>query len=46
MRRPVGQLSEREWSASTAADLRRLLVRAVQDHIERKLRTAALIETL
>lgn len=46
MRKPVGQLSEREWSASTAADLRRLLVRGVQNHIERRLRTAPLIETL
>jgi DNA repair protein RecO (recombination protein O) len=46
MRKPVGQLNEREWSAATAADLRRLLIRSVQDHVERKLRSAALLETL
>jgi DNA repair protein RecO (recombination protein O) len=46
MRKPVGQLSERDWSASTAADLRRLMVRSIQNHIEHKLRTASLIETL
>lgn len=46
MQRPVGQLSEREWSARTAADLRRLLVRSMQNHVEHKLRSAALLETL
>ena len=46
MRKPVGQLDEREWSAATAADLRRLLVRSMQNHIERKLLSAALLESL
>lgn len=46
MRMPIGQLSERDWSASTAADLRRVLVRTMQDHIERKIQSAALLETL
>jgi DNA repair protein RecO (recombination protein O) len=46
MQKPIGQLTEREWSAGTAADLRRLLVRNVQDHIERKLQSAALLEAL
>lgn len=46
MQRPVGQLSERVWNASTAADLRRLLIRSMQDHIERRLLSAPLLETL
>jgi DNA repair protein RecO (recombination protein O) len=46
MRIPIGQLSEREWSASTAADLRRFLVRNIQNQIERKIYSAALLETL
>jgi hypothetical protein len=43
---PIGELSQREWSAATAADLRRFLVRNMQEQIERKLRSAALLETL
>jgi DNA repair protein RecO (recombination protein O) len=46
MQTPIGQLHRREWSSSTAADLRRLLVRSMQDHLERKLQSAALLETL
>ena len=46
MHTPIGQLSERTWSRATALDLRRLLIRAVQDHIERRLQSAALLETL
>jgi DNA repair protein RecO (recombination protein O) len=46
MQTPIGQLSEREWNTATAADLRRFLVRTMQEQIERKLRSAALLETL
>ena len=46
MRMPIAQLSERDWNASTAADLRRFLVRSLQDQIERKILSAALLETL
>lgn len=46
LRMPIGQLSERDWSASLAADLRRFLVRSIQDQIERKIQSAALLETL
>jgi DNA repair protein RecO (recombination protein O) len=46
MVRPIGQLTERSWSASTALDLRRALVRLIQDHAERRLITAPLLETL
>jgi len=46
MRMPIGQLSEREWSAATAADLRRFLLRCLQDQIERTIYSAAMLETL
>ena len=46
MRMPIGQLSERDWSAATAADLRRFLLRCLQDQIERKIQSAAMLETL
>jgi len=43
---PIGQLSQREWSKATAADLRRFLVRQVEAHTERKLLTVPLLEAL
>ena len=46
MHTSIGQLSERTWSRATALDLRRLLIRVVQDHIERRLQSPALLETL
>jgi DNA repair protein RecO (recombination protein O) len=46
MQTPIGQLSERSWSRSTAADLRRYLVRGIEEHVERRLQTAPLLETL
>ena len=46
MRTPIGQLSERTWSRATAADLRRFLIRSVQEHIERRIQSAALLESL
>jgi DNA repair protein RecO (recombination protein O) len=46
MQTPIGQLSERKWTSATAADLRRFLVRNIQDHIERRVQSAALLETL
>lgn len=46
MRKPIGQLEQRDWSASTAADLRRSLIRSMQEHVERRLQTVALLETL
>src|SRR3954453_16791918 len=33
MQRPIAQLDEREWSVTTGADLRRSLIRSMQDHI-------------
>jgi DNA repair protein RecO (recombination protein O) len=46
MQKPIGQLSERKWSRETAADLRRQLVRAIEEHVERRLITARVLETL
>lgn len=46
LKTPIGQLSEREWTRSTAADLRRSLVRLTEEHIERKLYSVSLLEAL
>lgn len=46
LRTPVGQLSERPWSHETAADLRRFLVRSIEEHIERRLVTVPVLEGL
>lgn len=46
MHTPIGQLSERTWTRGTASDLRRFLVRGIEDHVERRLQTAPLIEAL
>ncbi|MBX5494943.1 MAG: DNA repair protein RecO [Bryobacteraceae bacterium] len=42
----IGQLAERTWTRATAADLRRYLVRLVEDHVERRLLVAPLLESL
>lgn len=46
LRTPVSRLSEREWTKQTAAVLRRRLARQIEEHIERRLRTVAYLETL
>lgn len=46
MQTPIGELSERSWTPKTAADLRRALIRSIQEQIERKLHTPALLDTL
>jgi DNA repair protein RecO (recombination protein O) len=46
LRTPIAQLAEREWSRATAADMRRALVRAIEEHIERRLVTVPLLETV
>jgi DNA repair protein RecO (recombination protein O) len=43
---PIGQLPARDWTRETARDLRRGLLRAIETHIERRLLTPALLETL
>lgn len=44
--KPIGQLAPRQWSRETAADLRRALVREIENHIERKLLTVEVLEGL
>jgi DNA repair protein RecO (recombination protein O) len=46
LERPVSQLSARTWTRATAADLRRHLLRAIEEHIERKLLTVPLLDTI
>lgn len=43
---PVAHLAPRTWTRATAADLRRMLVRAIEEHIERRLVTPPLLETV
>ena len=43
---PIHALAPRSWTRGTAADLRRLLNRMIEEHVERKLRTTAVLETL
>jgi DNA repair protein RecO (recombination protein O) len=46
MQKPIAQLTPRPWTRTTAADLRRALVRTIEEHIERRLVTAPVLETL
>jgi DNA repair protein RecO (recombination protein O) len=43
---PISRMTSREWVRETASDLRRLLVRTVEQHIERKLFTPSMLEAL
>jgi DNA repair protein RecO (recombination protein O) len=44
--KPVSQLDPRLWTKQTAQDLRRALIHSVEIHIERRLLTARVLETL
>jgi len=44
--RPVRELTPREWRKETARDLRRWLVRDIERHVERRLQSAPLLESL
>jgi DNA repair protein RecO (recombination protein O) len=44
--KPLKSLTPRPWTKSTAADLRRLLVRAMEQHVERRFLTVPLLEAL
>ncbi len=46
LKTPVGQLQGREWSKATASDLRRFLVRQMEEHVERKLISVSILEAL
>lgn len=43
---PLKALAPRPWNKNTGADLRRLLVRAMEQHVERKFLTVPLVEAL
>ena len=45
LRKPVAQFSTTAWGPSTAADLRRFLVQQIEEHVERKLVTAPMLES-
>lgn len=44
--KPVTGLAPREWTKTTAGDLRRALVRTMEKHVERKFLTVPLLEAL
>jgi DNA repair protein RecO (recombination protein O) len=46
LRTPLGKLSQREWTKQTAASLRRFLIRRIEEHVERNLRTVEYLESL
>ena len=44
LRTPIAQISQTAWQQDTAADLRRFLVQQIENHIERRLLTAPVLE--
>lgn len=46
LQRPIAQLEKRDWNASTGGDLRRSLIRSMQEHIERRLQSVKLLDSL
>jgi|SRR5277367_6640140 len=46
LQKPLAALTPREWSKGTAADLRRALVKTMEQHVERKFLTVPLLEAL
>jgi DNA repair protein RecO (recombination protein O) len=46
LERPLTALTPRPWSKSTAADLRRALIRTMEQHVERKFLTVPLLEAI
>lgn len=46
LRTPIAQLPPREWERSTARDLRRWLLRDIENHAERRVQSAVLLESL
>jgi DNA repair protein RecO (recombination protein O) len=46
LKKPVAELTDRNWTRETAADLRRFLVRQIEMHIERRLVSVPILEAL
>lgn len=44
--KPITELAAREWTKFTAQDLRRMLVRATEQHVERRMLTVPILEAL
>jgi DNA repair protein RecO (recombination protein O) len=44
--KPISALTPRAWTKSTASDVRRILVRAMEQHVERRFLTVPLLEAL
>jgi|ERR1051326_2737186 DNA repair protein RecO (recombination protein O) len=43
---PIAQLAPRNWSKDTAADLRRMLLVMIEEHVERRILSAQVLESL
>jgi len=43
---PVSKLAEREWTRRTASDLRKFLIKEIEEHVERRLTTVTHLEAL
>ena len=43
---PVSKLAERQWTRRTAGDLRKFLVREIEEHVEHRLTTVEYLEAL
>ena len=46
LKTPIAELPDRNWDKNTAKDLRRFLVRRIEEHVERRLLTVPLLEAL
>lgn len=46
LRAHIADLPERSWNRDTALDLRRFLIRQMEEHVERRFHTPALLEAL
>lgn len=46
LRQHIGALPERMWTKDTALDLRRFLIRQMEEHVERRFQTPAVLEGL
>ncbi len=44
--KPIWQVADRAWAKSTASDLRRALIRTMEQHVERKFLTVPLLEAV
>lgn len=43
---PIAQLTPREWTRDTASDLRRTLLAIIEEHVERRILSAQMLESL